>query len=166
MKIQISMSTRDHAAYADGAYTDGKTIVKAGGMISKVFRGLNKIAAIRNDSNNVSEDGRILRDCEFNTPSEAAQFVIDCEFAVLNLYANGELWKEAWQRYYRLIFRDSYSRLDMAAKDIKSSLDPLIKKQKDRNENEVMNELLLEWVQNMEYKRDSKPQKIRFYKFN
>lgn len=94
--------------------------------------------------------------------SEAAQFVIDCEFAVLNLYANDELWKEAWQRYYRLIFRDSYSRLDMAAKDIKSTLDPLIKKQKGRNENEVMNELLLEWVQNMEYKRDSKPQKSDF----
>ena len=75
MKIQISMSTRDHAAYADGVYTDGKTIVKAGGMISKVFRGLDKIAAIRNDHNNVGDDGRILRDCEFNTPSEAAQFV-------------------------------------------------------------------------------------------
>ena len=75
MNIQISMSTRDHAAYADGVYTEGNTIVKAGGRISKVFRGFDKIAKMRKDSNNVDKDGLILKDCEFNTPSEVAQFV-------------------------------------------------------------------------------------------
>lgn len=94
--------------------------------------------------------------------SEAAQFVIDCEFAVLSLYANDEHWKEAWTRYYKAIFRDSYSRLDNAAKDIRSTLEPLVKKQMGRNSEEVLNELLLAWVQNMEYKRETKDRKSDF----
>ena len=75
MNIAIKMSTRDKTAFADGVYSDKKVIVKAGGKITAAFRGNDKIGAIRSDRAFVSEDGTILKDCEFATPSEAAQFV-------------------------------------------------------------------------------------------
>lgn len=75
MKIAITMSTRNKTAFADGVYSEEKTIVKAGGKISSVFRGYDKIAVIRNNRDLVGIDGTILKDCEFATPSEAAQFV-------------------------------------------------------------------------------------------
>ena len=55
---------------------------------------------------------------------EAAKFVIDLEYSVLNLYANHKMWKEAWQRYYRMIYRDNAGRIQQAAQDIYNSLYP------------------------------------------
>ena len=75
MTIEINMSTRNKAAFADGIYSEEKTVVKSGGRISATFHGNDKIAAIRLDRQCVSKDGTILKDCEFNTPSEAAKFV-------------------------------------------------------------------------------------------
>ena len=43
--------------------------------------------------------------------AEAAQAIVDREFIVLRRYANSPVWKEAWVRFYRAIFRDSYERL-------------------------------------------------------
>ena len=60
MKIAITMSTRDKAAYADGYYSKDKTVVKAGGRISSIFRGYEKVAVIRNNRSLVGEDGTIL----------------------------------------------------------------------------------------------------------
>lgn len=75
MMIEITMSTRNKLAFADGVYCEGKTVVKSGGRISAAFHGNEKIAAIRQNSQYVNENGTILKDCEFATPSEAAQFV-------------------------------------------------------------------------------------------
>jgi hypothetical protein len=41
----------------------------------------------------------------------AAQAIVDREFAVLRRYQDSPQWKEAWLRFYRAIFRDSYVRL-------------------------------------------------------
>lgn len=73
--IAITMSTRDKSAFAEGLFCKEKTVVKAGGRISSAFRGLDKIALMRNNRDLVGADGTILKDCEFATPSEAAQFV-------------------------------------------------------------------------------------------
>ncbi|MGP1457893.1 MAG: hypothetical protein ACTTKL_01080 [Treponema sp.] len=86
--------------------------------------------------------------------SEAAQFVVDCEYDVLKLYAGHPKWKEAWERYYRMIFRDSYGRLNGAAQSIRSSLSGSGKKQKTLSE-AALNGILLDWVQNFEYKRSA-----------
>lgn len=53
---------------------------------------------------------------------EAAKFVVECEWAVLSLYASHAKWKEAWQRYYKLIFRDSVGRTKKVAFDIYNAL--------------------------------------------
>ncbi|MDR2767630.1 MAG: hypothetical protein LBB82_04810 [Treponema sp.] len=47
--------------------------------------------------------------------AEAAQAVVDREFAVLRLYTNSPLWQEAWTRFYRAVYRDSFDRLKSAA---------------------------------------------------
>ena len=75
MNIKISMQTRDNSAYADGIYDGEHTIVKAGGRISSQFHGSEAVRALRNDPNHVDGNGNILMDCEFNSPSTAAQFV-------------------------------------------------------------------------------------------
>lgn len=84
--------------------------------------------------------------------SEAAQFVVDCEYDVLKLYAGHPKWKEAWERYYRMIFRDAYGRLSDTAESIRIALSGGNKKKKALSA-AALNALLLEWVQGFEYKR-------------
>ncbi|MDR2742295.1 MAG: hypothetical protein LBB98_09115 [Treponema sp.] len=43
--------------------------------------------------------------------AEAAQSLADREFEVLRRYAEGPKWKEAWIRFYRMIYRDAWDRL-------------------------------------------------------
>lgn len=88
--------------------------------------------------------------------SDANNFIIDCEFAVLKLYANHEKWKEAWTRYYKTIYRDSYSRLEKAAFEINAALYPLAVRKNPKNAEEELNAMLLNWVQSFDYKRGNK----------
>lgn len=99
-------------------------------------------------------DGKSISTKIDKRDSAAAQFVINCEYSVLKLYANSPKRKEAWLRYYRMIFRDSYGRLDKAAEDIYSAFtsDKTIRQNKEKL-NFELNAKLLEWVQNFEYKR-------------
>jgi hypothetical protein len=45
----------------------------------------------------------------------AAQYVVDREDMVLARYASSPLYKEAWSRFYRMIYRDSFDRIKDAA---------------------------------------------------
>lgn len=102
----------------------------------------------------------IAIDTEIDADDEkAAQFVIDCEFAVLSLYAENEKWKEAWIRYYKSIFRDSFSRMKKAADDIQTVLLPLANRRNKTNPDAAMNELLLDWVQGFRYERQNQDKK-------
>ena len=47
--------------------------------------------------------------------AEAAQYVVDREFEVMKLYLDSPLWQEAWKRFYRMIYKDSFDRLVHAA---------------------------------------------------
>lgn len=51
----------------------------------------------------------------YREDAEAAQSLVDREFAVLRRYENSPLWKEAWTRFYRAVYRDSFERLEDAA---------------------------------------------------
>ena len=84
---------------------------------------------------------------------EAAKFVIDLEYSVLNLYANHKMWKEAWQRYYRMIYRDNAGRIQQAAQDIYNSLYPDLKKTYAADADIKYAQALLSWVQNFSYER-------------
>jgi len=47
--------------------------------------------------------------------AEASQVYIEREFQLLQNYVNSQKWQEAWVRYYRSIYRDSYDRVANAA---------------------------------------------------
>ena len=99
-----------------------------------------------------------IADKEINTSIdksdlEAAKFTIDLEYAVLNLYANHKLWKEAWQRYYRMIYRDNAGRLTQAASDIYNAFYPELKRAKPQDADIKYAQTLLSWVQTFSYKR-------------
>lgn len=46
---------------------------------------------------------------------EASQYLIEREFKILTKYMGNEYMTDAWKRYYRMIYRDSWERLEKAA---------------------------------------------------
>jgi hypothetical protein len=80
--------------------------------------------------------------------AEAAQALVDREFNVLQRYAQGDQWKEAWERFYRAIYRDSYDRLADAAFIIERKMNV------PSRENRDLGGQVLQWVQNFKYERD------------
>lgn len=75
----------------------------------------------------------------------AGQSVIDREFSVLTTYLKTPFVTEAWKRYYRMIWRDSWTRLEKAGFSISSSL--------SFNAEKITAELL-EWTQSFTYERN------------
>ena len=90
-----------------------------------------------------------------NSDIDAAQFVLEMEYSVLLLYAKHNLWKEAWQRYYRMVFRDSYGRLAQVSYDVLTQIYPECAKSNPSNPDLAYAQSLLSWVQNFQYKRDN-----------
>jgi hypothetical protein len=84
----------------------------------------------------------------YDEDAEAAQALIDREFQVLRLYADSRDWEEAWRRFYRAIYRDSFDRLTDAAFQIERKLNV------PPRENRDFAGELLRWVQSFTYERD------------
>ena len=84
----------------------------------------------------------------YDEDAEAAQALVDREFRVLQRYANAPNWKDAWTRFYRAIYRDSFSRLEDLAFHIerKINIPP--------RENRDFADQVLKWVQSFAYERD------------
>ncbi len=97
--------------------------------------------------------GREIRTELDKSDIRAAEFVVECEFAVLSLYADSASWREAWQRYYRLIFRDSFGRLGKAAADLFDALYPAARRENPQNPEAALLRTLLAWAQNFSYER-------------
>lgn len=84
----------------------------------------------------------------YREDAEAAQALIDREFQVLRLYENAPDWKEAWIRFYRAIYRDSFDRLSDIAFQVERKLNvPAL-------ESRELADKALQWVQSFEYERD------------
>lgn len=97
--------------------------------------------------------GKEIKTSLDKSDEEAAKFVIDLEYSVLNLYANHKMWKEAWQRYYRMIYRENAGRLQQTAKNIYDSIYPELKKSKPQDADIKYAQALLSWVQTFGYER-------------
>ncbi|MCL2833898.1 MAG: transglutaminase-like domain-containing protein [Treponema sp.] len=80
--------------------------------------------------------------------ADAGQALIDREFNVLTRYADTAVWEDAWSRYYRMIYRDSYDRLSDAALVIEKEL-----RTPGMNDRDFAVRVL-EWVQQFTYERD------------
>jgi len=101
----------------------------------------------------ISIGGKQIKTSLDKSDEEAAKFVIDLEYSVLTLYGNHKMWKEAWQRYYRMIYRDNAGRLEQAAADIYNGLYPELKKSYPQDADIKYAQALLSWVQNFGYER-------------
>ena len=77
------------------------------------------------------------------------------EYTVLLLYAKHNLWKEAWQRYYRMVYRDSFGRLARFSSDVIKQLYPWAKNSNPENPELAYAQAILSWVQTFNYKRDN-----------
>ena len=84
----------------------------------------------------------------YEEDAEAAQALIDREFLVLRRYQNAPNWMDAWKRFYRAIYRDSYDRVVDIAFQVERSLNV------PARENRDFADLVLRWVQSFEYERD------------
>jgi hypothetical protein len=82
---------------------------------------------------------------------EAAQALVDREFAVLRLSADTALWREAWIRFYRAIYRDSFERLAETAFTLERLWNT--GEGKDGDDRDFA-EWVLAWVQSFAYERD------------
>lgn len=98
-------------------------------------------------------DGKQINTSLDKSDEEAAKFIIDLEYAVLKLYGNHKMWKEAWQRYYRMIYRDNAGRLQQVASDIYNTLYPELKHTKPQDADIKYAQALLSWVQTFGYER-------------
>jgi hypothetical protein len=102
----------------------------------------------------------------FDEDAEAAQTVVDREFAVLRRFAGSKQWKEAWSRFYRAIYRDSFDRLSNAAFVLERQWNtppipggkpenPAVQPAAIRdNSNREFAGRVLEWTQSFKYERD------------
>ena len=84
----------------------------------------------------------------YREDAEAAQALVDREFQVLKRYVNAPNWKEAWARFYRAIYRDSFDRLADAAFQIERKMNV------PPRENRDFAGQVLQWVQSFTYERD------------
>ena len=84
----------------------------------------------------------------FEEDAEAAQALIDREYQLLRRFENSEDWREAWIRFYRAIYRDSFERLADIAFQVERrfNVPPL--------ENRDFADHVLSWVQSFEYERE------------
>ena len=89
----------------------------------------------------------------FTADLEASQFVVDLEYAVLTLYSNHKKIKEAWERYYRMIYKDSYSRILPTSKKILNTFQNEASQNNKKLTTIEYAQILLSWVQNFEYRR-------------
>lgn len=82
--------------------------------------------------------------------AEAAKALVDREFALLTTYSASQLWKPAWTRFYRTVWRDSYDRLASVAFAVERSL---AAGAEDRSRRKIA-EGALGWIQGFAYERD------------
>ena len=78
-QIKIYISNRNSDAHAEAIYEDGKVTVLPGGIISADFanhiQGGDKAKMFRNSTEYVDKNRIIIKECVFQSPSTAAQFV-------------------------------------------------------------------------------------------
>lgn len=129
----IIISTLDTIA------TDKSSWREPGPMTTFAWANENEI-----ESSYPCEQGEIM--VPFNSiDSPANQSIVDREFSLLTNYLNTSLVYTAWERYYRIIYRDAYTRFEKAAFLMESCLPETSEKKAAT---------LLAWTQSFNYIRE------------
>lgn len=111
---------------------------------------------------NLKINGRSISTKIDKIDEEASQFVVDLEYSVLTLYAKHNAWKEAWQRYYRMIYRDSYSRMQNVSTDLYNAFFEECKEKNPLTAEISYAQILLSWTQNFNYIRANEAKQSDF----
>jgi transglutaminase-like putative cysteine protease len=90
----------------------------------------------------------------FKEDAEAAQALIDREFLVLRRYQHAANWQEAWKRFYRAIYRDSFDRVIDIAFQVERKLAIEAEGRNSPLAERDFADQVLSWVQSFEYERD------------
>lgn len=153
-------NTQDDATYSavepiilsaiDSLYIDRGSFYSAGPVTTFAFPDSEE----QNITLNIG--GKEISTVIYKEDAAANEFVIEREFYVLKLFADTELWIQAWQRYYRQIYRDAYNRLKRPAFDIYAALYREDTPEREKKEPAKIAKELLAWVQGFEYQRDTK----------
>jgi len=69
----------------------------------------------RGEARNASLGASGISAVVFENDAEAAQVLVEREYQILQCYLNSPYLQQAWIRYYRFIYRDSYDRITSAA---------------------------------------------------
>lgn len=84
--------------------------------------------------------------------AEASEYLIQREFDILVLENNNGFGKEACERFYKMVFRDSYERLRRFSFAVQNAL--TFGENAIKNRRELV-QTLLTWTQNFQYVRDN-----------
>lgn len=126
----------------DSLCIDQGSLFEAGLMTQFIYPESSKKVPV-----NIEIDGVKIYTLMDSVDSEAANYVIEREYDLLLNYQKSSQWKQAWTRYYRMIYRDSFKRLQRASFDIYNELAPVSKDDTD------LAQKILTWTQNFEYAR-------------
>jgi hypothetical protein len=85
---------------------------------------------------------------------EGAQALVDREFTLLRYYLNTPVWQEAWIRFYRAIYRDSWERIADAAFQLERYWAAQALYNKTELSAADLAARALTWVQSFIYERD------------
>lgn len=99
-------------------------------------------------------DGKNITSYINEADEEAAQFLIEMEYTILRLqkYASDEERIQAWKRYYSLIYRDNYGRIENVINDVLKAFYPKTCRP-DKKDEIVFAQKILSWVQTFQYNR-------------
>lgn len=127
----------------DGLCIDFGSYYEAGPITHYAFPDSEKFIPVT-----LKIDGKEIKSSIRQSDKDANEYLIEREYNVLKLYANSPLWQEAWTRYYRMIFRDSFKRLNRVSFDIFNEINPYCTDDTD------LAQKLLTWTQGMKYERE------------
>jgi len=130
-------------SFLDGVYIDSGSYFESGIWTQSLYPEKDDWQEVT-----LTIDGKTISTQMRKNAKEASEYVIDREFQTLKMYMSSEKWKQAWQRYYRMIFRDSFHRLQKASFDIYNALAPTCKDGTD------LAQKLLTWTQSFSYERE------------
>ncbi|MCL2139981.1 MAG: hypothetical protein FWH41_10700 [Treponema sp.] len=106
---------------------------------------------LRGDMEEIPITGTTLTALMCENDAEAAQALVDIEYLLLIRYKDSEYWKEAWIRFYRMIYRDSWDRIKDAAIKLVRYWDAGIYSEAGKR---AFAGKALSWVQNFDYERN------------
>ena len=108
-------------SFMDGLIIDEGSYFEAGPVTSYLYpKSDDKIDV------DIEIAGKKIRTNLRSNDKEASEYTVDREYQVLSVYANDRNWQTALERYYRMIFRDSYGRLMQAGFDIFNDIEKLL----------------------------------------